>query len=146
MSKCSTEISISDGKARGALGLLSRPASSAIIYLAVVLIVHVMFTTGIACWWRWPTSFIGCQVLVRGRGLGVDVRHVRDLSGRPDRRADGSGVAAQPDDAHHRGLSAAPVTGGNPLTRAFAAAVSMLTLAVIWVVFHRTEYTFAENI
>jgi ABC-type polysaccharide/polyol phosphate export permease len=44
------------------------------------------------------------------------------------------------------GYRAAPVTGGNPLTRAFAAAVSMLTLAVIWVVFHRTEYTFAENI
>jgi ABC-type polysaccharide/polyol phosphate export permease len=46
------------------------------------------------------------------------------------------------------GYRAALVTGDNPLTPAFAAAavVSILTLAISWVAFHRAEYTFAENI
>jgi len=125
------------------------PPSSTIIYLPVVLIVHVMFTIGIGLLvamanlfyrdvkylfeivlsvWMFATSVIYPVGLIGGRT--------------------GQVLRLNPMTPVIEGYRAALVTGDNPLTPAFAAAavVSMLTLVVAWVWFHRAEYSFAENV
>lgn len=134
------------------LGLMAYyhvPISSSIVYLPIILIVHLTFTTGMALLlamanlfyrdvkylfevalsvWMFATSVIYPVALVGGR-LG----HVLQFN---------------PMTPIIEGYRTALVRGGDPLTPAFAAAavVSIVVLASAWLIFHRAEYTFAENV
>jgi lipopolysaccharide transport system permease protein len=123
--------------------------SAAIIYLPVVVIVHVMFTTGIALLVAMANLFYRdvkylFEVVLQVWMFATSVLYpVGLIGGRM-----GQVLLLNPMTPIIESYRAALVTGDDPLTPAFAAAavVSMLTLAVTWVVFHRAEYTFAENI
>lgn len=125
------------------------PPSSAIIYLPVVLIVHVMFTIGIGLLVAMANLFYRdvkylFEIVLSVWMFATSVIYpVHLIGGRT-----GQVLRLNPMTPVIEGYRAALVTGDNPLTPAFAAAavLSMLTLAVAWVWFHRAEYSFAENI
>ena len=120
---------------------------TSIVYLPIVLLVHVSFTTGMALLlsmcnlfyrdvkylfdvllmvWMFATSVLYPVSLLGGRTAAI--------------------MQFNPMTPIVDGYRAALLTGENPLTFAFgvAALVAALTLGTAWILFHRAEYRFAE--
>jgi lipopolysaccharide transport system permease protein len=133
----------------GLMAYFGMAPSRMIVCVPIILLVHLSFTVGVALLvsmanlfyrdvkylfdvvlmvWMFATSVLYPVSLIGGRTSQV--------------------LQLNPMTPIVESYRAAVVTGTNPFTPAFAiaATVSALTLAVAWVIFHRAEYTFAENI
>jgi ABC-type polysaccharide/polyol phosphate export permease len=123
--------------------------SSSVIYLPLVVLVHVTFTIGLSLLiamanlfyrdvkylfevvltiWMFATSVLYPISLVGGRTAQL--------------------MRLNPMTPIIEGYRDALLTGQNPLTPAFGGAATMAALIFLtaWVIFHRAEYRFAENI
>lgn len=125
------------------------PPTPMLVFLPVVLLVHVTFTTGMCLLiamanlfyrdvkylfdvvlmvWMFATSVVYPVSMIGGKaGLVMQLNPMTPIV---------------------EGYRAVMLTGQNPLTPAFGATtlVALVTFVVAWVVFHRAEYRFAENI
>jgi lipopolysaccharide transport system permease protein len=146
---CLIDFAVANIVLLGLMAYFHVPLSSGVIYLPVILIVQVMFTTGIALLVAMANLFYRdvkylFEVVLQVWMFATSVLYPVGLIG----GRTGQLLRFNPMTPVVEGYRAALITGENPFTPAFVAAagVSILTLAVAWVVFHRAEYTFAENI
>jgi len=125
------------------------PFHGSIVFVPAVLLVHVTFTAGL------------CLLVAMGNLFYRDVKYIFDVvlgvllfatsvlypltlvGGRT-----GEIMRLNPLSSIVDGYRGALLSGRNPLTPAFGitALVAFVTFAVAWVVFHRAEYRFAENV
>jgi ABC-type polysaccharide/polyol phosphate export permease len=123
--------------------------SWSIIYLPIVLLVHVTFTMGLALliamanlFYR-DTKYLFEVVLTVWMFATSVLYPIERIGGRTAEI-----MRLNPMTAVIDGYRDVLITGQNPLTPAFAGAtvVAAVTFLAAWVIFHRAEYTFAENV
>jgi lipopolysaccharide transport system permease protein len=125
------------------------PFHGTIVYLPAVLFVHVTFTVGLSLLVAMGNLFYRDVKYIFDVVLGVllfatSVLYPISLVGG---RA-GEVLRLNPLSWIVDGYRGALVSGQNPLTPGFAitALAAFVTFAVAWIVFHRAEYRFAENV
>lgn len=125
------------------------PPSPILVFLPVVLLVHVTFTTGMCLLLAMANLFYRDVKYLFDVGLMVwlfatSVLYPVSLIGGKT----GLVMRLNPMTPLVEGYRAVMLTGENPFTPSFAGAtaVALLTFGIAWVTFHRAEYTFAENI
>jgi ABC-type polysaccharide/polyol phosphate export permease len=123
--------------------------SAAIVYLPLVVIVHLMFTAGVALLLAMANLFFRdvkylFEVVITVWMFTTSVLYPVSLVGG---RA-GAVLALNPMTPIVDAYRAVLLFGRSPfdLTFGIASVTAFLTLAVAWLVFHRAEFKFAENI
>lgn len=120
-----------------------------LLFLPLVVVVHVMFTAGMALllamgnlFYR-DVKYLFEIVLTVWMFLTSVIYPVELVGGTAGRL-----LTLNPMTPIIDGYRRAILLGQTPLTPAFAAAaaLSVVTLTVAWVTFHRSEFSFAENI
>jgi len=120
-----------------------------LVFLPVVLLVHLTFTTGMCLLIAMANLFYRdvkylFEVVLMVWMFATSVLYPVSLIGGKT----GLVMRMNPMTPIVEGYRAVVLTGENPFTPAFGAAtlVALLAFGVAWVVFHRAEYTFAENV
>ena len=123
--------------------------TAAVLALPWVLLVHILFTLGISLMLAMANLFyrdvkyLFELVLTIWMFLSAVLYPVSQVGG-----VDRTDHGAQPDDADSRGLPRCAAAWPRPGSRPFliTTAVSVALLVIAWVIFHRAEYEFAENV
>jgi lipopolysaccharide transport system permease protein len=123
--------------------------SASIAYLPLILLVHVTFTTGMALLIAMANLFYRdvkylFEVVLSAWMFATSVLYPVSLIGGRTAQV----LQLNPMTPIVEGYRAAMITGQSPLTPWFycSAVVAVLLLAGAWLLFHRAEYTFAENV
>jgi lipopolysaccharide transport system permease protein len=123
--------------------------SASIVYLPIVLLVHVTFTTGVGLLLAMGNLFYRdvkylFEVALAAWMFATSVLYPVSLMGGRTAKV----LHLNPMTPIIEGYRGAMITGESPFTPWFgiAALVSILVLAVAWITFHRAEYSFAERV
>jgi lipopolysaccharide transport system permease protein len=123
--------------------------STSIVFLPLVLLVHVTFTVSVALLVAMANLFYRdvkylFDVVLMAWMFATSVLYPASLMG----GRTGQLMQLNPMTPIVDGYRAAVLTGESPLTPWFfgAAIAAVLMLGVSWVLFHRAEYRFAENV
>jgi len=123
--------------------------TAAIVYLPVVLLVHITFTTGVSLFLAMANLFYRdvkylFEVLLAAWMFATSVLYPVSMIGGRTARV----LHLNPMTPIIEGYRGVMITGESPFTIWFgiAAIVAVVILLSGWIVFHRAEYSFAERV